>query len=105
MRNLNLPHQYHNGGAWPYIGGLYVAALVQAGQFDAAAKQFEKLIAMTHTGKGTVWGFNEWFHGQSGRPMGYDGQSWSAALYLYARDAVQQSTPRLINPAAGWSPV
>jgi hypothetical protein len=27
-RNLNLPHQYHNGGIWPVIGGFHVAALV-----------------------------------------------------------------------------
>jgi hypothetical protein len=30
-RNLNLPHQYHNGGIWPMIGGLHVAALVRHG--------------------------------------------------------------------------
>ena len=29
---LNVPHQYHNGGIWPFIGGFYVAALVQAGR-------------------------------------------------------------------------
>ena len=27
-RNLNLPHHYHNGGTWPFIGGFYVATLV-----------------------------------------------------------------------------
>jgi hypothetical protein len=30
-RNLNLPHQYHNGGIWPMIGGFHVAALVRHG--------------------------------------------------------------------------
>jgi hypothetical protein len=30
-RNLNLPHQYHNGGIWPMIGGFHVAALVAHG--------------------------------------------------------------------------
>src|SRR6185503_13950685 len=28
-RNLNLPHQYHNGGICPMIGGFHVAALVR----------------------------------------------------------------------------
>ena len=34
-------------------------------------------------------GFNEWMHGVSGHPMGYDLQGWSAAMYLYAESAVQ----------------
>ncbi|MBN1964811.1 MAG: glycogen debranching protein [Anaerolineae bacterium] len=97
VRNLNLPHHYHNGGAWPYIGGLYVAALVRMGRMDEAARQFEKLTAMNRAGKQAEWGFNEWFHGLSGRPMGYDGQSWSAALYVYAQDALTRGTPRFLN--------
>src|SRR5262249_25132131 len=28
---LNVPHHYHNGGIWPFIGGFFVAALVKAG--------------------------------------------------------------------------
>ena len=28
-RNLNIPHQYHNGGIWPMVGGFHVAALDQ----------------------------------------------------------------------------
>jgi hypothetical protein len=35
------------------------------------------------------WGFNEWLHGTSGHPIGYDKQAWSAAMYLYAEHAVQ----------------
>jgi glycogen debranching enzyme len=97
VRNLNLPHHYHNGGAWPYNGGLYVTALVAAGRLDEAAHQFEKLTTMNRAGKRTPWGFNEWFHGKTGRPMGYDGQSWSAALYLYARDAILHGSPRILN--------
>jgi glycogen debranching enzyme len=96
VRNLNLPHHYHNGGAWPYIGGFYIAALVRAGRLDEAARQLGKLRAMNRAGKTGEWGFNEWFHGQSGRPMGFDGQSWSAALYIYAVDAVRRGTPALI---------
>jgi hypothetical protein len=88
VRNLNQPHHYHNGGAWAFIGGFYVAALVQAGRLDEAAQQLERLTAMNRQGKTREWEFNEWCHGVSGQPMGFAGQSWSAALYIYAHDAV-----------------
>jgi len=88
VRNLNQPHHYHNGGAWPFIGGLYVAALAQAGRQDGAQRQLVKLAEMNRQGRQHEWEFNEWFHGLSGRPMGFAGQSWSAAMYIYAYDAV-----------------
>lgn len=90
VRNLNLPNHYHNGGAWPFIGGLYVAALVRAGRLPEAREQLSRLTAMVHVGRTSEWGFNEWFHGLSGEPMGYDGQSWSAALYLFAEESVRR---------------
>jgi glycogen debranching enzyme len=88
VRNLNLPNHYHNGGAWPFIGGFYVAALVQAGLLGEAQHQLERLTRMNQQGKSGTWEFNEWFHGLSGQPMGYGGQSWSTALYLFAHRAV-----------------
>jgi glycogen debranching enzyme len=97
VRNLNLPHHYHNGGAWPFIGGFYVAALAQAGRLDAAEFQLGKLAAMNRLGKEEEWEFNEWFHGLSGRPMGYGHQSWSAALYLFAYDAVRHGRVRFFE--------
>jgi glycogen debranching enzyme len=97
VRNLNQPHHYHNGGAWPFIGGFYVAALVQAGRLDEAEQQLAKLAAMNRLGKAEEWEFNEWFHGLSGRPMGYGHQSWSAALYLFAHDAVRHGRVRFFN--------
>ena len=38
------------------------------------------------------WEFNEWLHGERGHPMGFGGQAWSAAMYLYADGAVQTGT-------------
>jgi glycogen debranching enzyme len=102
VRNLNLPHHYHNGGAWPFIGGLYVAALVRAGRHDQARDQLDRLTAMNRLGRTREWGFNEWFHGLSGRPMGYDGQSWSTAMYLYAVDAVEKGAPFVFSVENGW---
>ena len=103
VRNLNQPHHYHNGGAWPFLGGVYVAALVQAGRLEQARCQLDKLTAMVRLGKLEEWEFNEWFHGLSGRPMGYAGQSWSAATYLFAADAVEQGRVHIFNEQQGWS--
>jgi hypothetical protein len=104
VRNLNQPHHYHNGGIWGFIGGFYVAALVQAGRLDEAAYQLGRLARMNQLGVRGEWEFNEWYHGVSGRPMGFAGQSWSAAMYLYACDAVQNGGPRGFGAAEGWAP-
>ena len=89
---FNNPGEYHNGGIWPFICGLYVAALVAAKRYKLAG---EKLLALTRCIKlsntGTVeYGFNEWLKAQDGKPMGQDWQTWSAALYLYAAKCVEE---------------
>jgi hypothetical protein len=89
---FNNPGEYHNGGVWPFICGLYVAALVAAKKYTLAR---EKLVALTlcielsNTGA-VSFGFNEWIKAQNGMPMGQDWQSWSAALYLYAAKCVEE---------------
>ncbi len=83
-RNLNLPHQYHNGGVWPFLGGFYVAALSAAGQRERADEQLLALARVNRLGKQAPWEFNEWIHGLSGRPMGHPLQAWSAGMFLYA---------------------
>jgi hypothetical protein len=83
---LNLPHHYHNGGVWPFIGGFYVAALVKAGRIADAARAFDRLTELNHDGQ-----FNEWHHGETLRPMGVTGQGWSAGMYLFARECVNRS--------------
>ncbi|MEH7095785.1 amylo-alpha-1,6-glucosidase [Neobacillus vireti] len=102
VRNLNQPHHYHNGGAWPFIGGFYVAALVQAGRIDEAKIQLQKLAEMNKKGKNGEWEFNEWFHGLSGRPMGYGGQSWSTAMYIFAENAVEMGQLTIFNKENNW---
>lgn len=89
---FNNPGEYHNGGIWPFICGLYVAALVAAKKHKLARK---KLIALTHCIKisnssSVDFGFNEWIKAQDGKPMGQDWQTWSAALYLYAVKCVEE---------------
>jgi glycogen debranching enzyme len=86
VRNLNQSHNYHNGGAWLFIGGFYVAALARAGRLEEACRQLAKLAEMNRLDTHGEWGFN-WL---SGRPIGYDCQSWSAAPYLFAYECVER---------------
>lgn len=81
----NLAYQYHNGGAWPFIGGFWVAALAKAGKAREAEAALAELAAANAAGD---WEFNEWFHGQSGEPGGMPGQSWNAACFVLARHAL-----------------
>ncbi len=95
----NRPGDYHNGGVWPFICGFYVAACVAAGQMDLAER---KLLALTELVKpwhedAAEWGFNEWIHAQTGKPNGRDWQTWSAAMYLYAAECVQQKKTPFFN--------
>ena len=93
---FNNPGEYHNGGIWPFICGFYVAALVAAKRYTLAR---EKLLILTHCIQLSVsdnveFGFNEWIKAQDGKPMGQDWQTWSAALYLYAAQCVEnENTP------------
>jgi sucrose-6-phosphatase len=81
---LNLPHHYHNGGAWSFIGGLWVRFIHRLGQHNAAAHELARLARCNHQGRLRAWEFNEWCHGTTGRPMGKAYQAWSAATYLGA---------------------
>ena len=92
----NHPGNYHNGGIWPFISGIYIAALVAAKKYTLAE---EKLKVLTHfvkisRTKNVDFGFNEWIKAQDGNAMGQDWQTWSAALYLYAAKCVEtKNTP------------
>lgn len=96
-RTLNLPNQYHNGGIWPMVGGFHVAALVRAGEHEAAARLLVSLAEANRQGVREPWEFNEWMHGQSGHPMGYALQAWSAAMFLYAENAVRSGSLPLFD--------
>ncbi|OGN82116.1 MAG: hypothetical protein A2X23_08675 [Chloroflexi bacterium GWC2_73_18] len=85
---LNLPDQYHNGGIWPLVGGMLVAAEVGAGRRERAATHLERLAEACRLGREGEWEFSEWLHGGTGRPMGRAFQAWSAAGYLVAHRAV-----------------
>jgi len=85
----NLAWQYHNGGAWPFVGGFWVLLLARLGKTGEAWGELEKL-ALTNRVNG--WEFNEWFQGQTGEPMGMPRQSWNAALYILAYRTLADGT-------------
>ncbi len=88
----NRPGDYHNGGIWPFICALYVAALVATGYHSLARRKLLALTEIVRPARAAVvtYGFNEWLRAQDGAPAGQDWQTWSAALYLYAVAAVEQ---------------
>lgn len=90
---FNNPGDYHNGGIWPFVSSLHIAALVAAGKHKLATEKLfllTNLIKIPHN-KDLEYGFNEWYKAQDGKPMGQDWQTWSAALYLYAAKCVEKN--------------
>src|SRR5262249_10954130 len=82
----NHPHQYHNGGIWPFIGGFWVMTLALLGKRDLARTELEKLAAANEVGG---WRFTEWLHGETSQPKGMPGQTWNAATFLCAHKAIE----------------
>ncbi len=81
---LNLPHHYHNGGLWPFVGGMWVRFIHRLGLTGVAERELFNLARVNHLGKFEEWEFSEWAHGITGRPMGKRFQAWSAASYIHA---------------------
>ncbi len=81
---LNLPGHYHNGGIWPFIGGMWVRFIHRLGLYEVACRELLKLAQVNRLGRNQEWEFNEWVHSRTGRPMGKCYQAWSAASYIHA---------------------
>src|SRR4029079_5345565 len=88
--NLNFPEQYCNGGIWPWVGALYVAALVKTGRSKEASHQLRALARANRAGDRSMpeWRFSEWLHGSQGTAAGHAAQAWSAGMWMFARYAV-----------------
>ncbi len=86
---LNLPHHYHNGGIWPFIGAQWVRFISRLGFRDIALHELLKLAELNEQGIHSAWEFNEWAHGETGRPMGKSFQAWSAAEFIHACQELQ----------------
>jgi len=87
----NKPGDYHNGGIWPFICGVYIAALVAAKKYRLAEEKLLTLTALVKESTDTslAYGFNEWHQAQTGKPKGQNWQTWSASMYLYAAHCVE----------------
>ncbi len=77
-RGLNVPHQYQNGGAWPFVGSLVALAQLRAGRSADAT-----LEALARAVDDPKHPFCEWRHGRSGAAMGERDQLWSATGLLW----------------------
>jgi sucrose-6F-phosphate phosphohydrolase len=86
---LNLPDHYHNGGIWPFVGGMWVRFIHRLGQHEVACKELVKLAELNQKGIREEWEFNEWAHGETGRVMGKRYQAWSAASFIRACHELQ----------------
>jgi sucrose-6-phosphatase len=93
---LNLPHHYHNGGVWPFIGGLWVRFIHRLGFYEVACRELVQLAKLNRLGRDFEWEFNEWAHGTTGRPMGKAFQAWSAATFIKACHEVE-ADPRALR--------
>jgi len=83
----NAEFQYHNGGAWPLLGGFWVMALALLGRIPEAADALSRVAGMNSV---NGWAFHEWFHGRTGEPRGMAGQSWNAAVYILAERSLER---------------
>lgn len=84
----NYEHQYHNAGAWPFVGGFWVMALAARDQQQEARAAYQRLVEANARND---WSFQEWFNGRTGEPGGMKGQSWNAAMLLLARHALESA--------------
>jgi sucrose-6-phosphatase len=94
---LNLPHHYHNGGIWPFIGGMWVRFIHRLGFHEVACRELVRLAKLNQLGRDKEWEFNEWAHGQTGRPMGKAYQAWSAACFIRACQEIEADPAHLTN--------
>lgn len=95
---LNIPHHYHNGGIWPFIGGLWIRFLAATGRVELAHRELARLAEACRVGLHGEWEFNEWLHGLTGRPMGKAHQAWSAASYVHAYATLHSNVDPAVFP-------
>ncbi len=94
-------YHYLNAGIWPFIGGLYVSALVKKEKYAKAKKELELLVKANEQARDEkgikTFGFYEWLDGKTGKVEGGSSpyQAWSAGMYLYAYNALEKK--KLLN--------
>ena len=79
----NQPYEYHNGGLWPLISGLYAASLARRGETDRAWTYCNATARACIDDDG-AWIFPEYLNGQTQKPGGTRQMAWSAAALVIA---------------------
>lgn len=88
--DARLPYDYLNGGVWPYLGGIYVAALVKLGMLNKAELELQKLAEANYNFQEKRYDFFEWVDGRAGKfHEGYY-QAWSIGMYVFAYECVRR---------------
>ncbi len=84
----NEPHEYHNGGLWPFVTGFYAASLAQRGKLEPARAYRDGIHRANSTPRdgepGEPWSFPEFLHGLTYEPGGAGPMGWSAAGAIIA---------------------
>jgi hypothetical protein len=80
----NRPGRYHNGAAWPYIGGFHVEAIAAVHGADSARGLLYQLAVANALDD---WSFPEWID-SAGKPAGAPLQTWNAATFVLGYLAV-----------------
>lgn len=80
-RFKNRPYEFHNGGLWPLVHGIYLASKKELDKKDL--EEFSKIL--------NEFGFREFFHGKSFKPMGMENLGMSVAGFLFACDRLENN--------------
>jgi hypothetical protein len=96
----NRPYEYHNGGLWSMITGLYVADLARRQQLQRAEKFLQAINTANAMSMNDVpWSFAEYIHGKQHTPGGNQFQGWSAAATLIGTESINGKTLFRIDDA------
>lgn len=92
----NHPHEYHNGGIWPIWLGWLGLALARRGR----SADLERLRDAFARRVGTIdgYGFEEFFHGETGRSGGTAQMAYSATGVVFLRAAGASERLTLLAP-------
>ncbi|MEX2653891.1 MAG: amylo-alpha-1,6-glucosidase [Acidimicrobiia bacterium] len=81
----NRPGSYHNGAAWPYIGGFHTEAIARLSGEAAAEPMLHRLATVNAVDD---WSFPEWVDA-TGAGAGASLQTWNAGTFALAFHAVR----------------
>ncbi|RME52139.1 glycogen debranching protein [Candidatus Woesearchaeota archaeon] len=94
----NKPHEYHNGGLWPMITGMWAAAFAKNDK--QLAEQLLDAINTANqkcTTRKEAWCFYEYHNSKTFKPRGTKHQAWSAAAGIIAHQTIAKKKPLFLT--------